>query len=116
MSTIGLDKLYFAKITEAAETGYETYASPVSAPGVQSADITLNNAIEAGTLKIVQLYAEKPTGSWIESAPSNWTTGYLKDGIGTIDLRFVPSVFILDENLQLTDKNITVDELKESLQ
>lgn len=29
MATIGLDKLYYAKITEDADTGDETYATPV---------------------------------------------------------------------------------------
>ena len=57
MSTIGLDKLYFAKITEASETGYETYGSPVAAPGVQSADFSLNIAT-------VKNYADD--GTWEE--------------------------------------------------
>ena len=57
MSTIGLDKLYFAKITEAAETGYETYGSPFAAPGVQSADFQLNIAT-------VKNYADD--GTWEE--------------------------------------------------
>ena len=44
MSTIGLDKLYFADITEAAETAYETYGSPYAAPGVQQANFNINVA------------------------------------------------------------------------
>lgn len=63
MSTIGLDKLYFAKITEAAETGYESYGSPVAAPGVQSADITLNistvkNYADDGTYEEVREFVD----------------------------------------------------------
>lgn len=57
MSTIGLDKLYFAKITEASETGYETYGSPVAAPGVQSADLSIN-------VNSVKNYADD--GTWEE--------------------------------------------------
>ena len=63
MSTIGLDKLYFAKITEASETGYETYGSPVAAPGVQSADITINvstvkNYADDGTYEEVREFTD----------------------------------------------------------
>ncbi len=42
MSTIGLDKLYFADITEASGTGYETYGNPYAAPGAQQANFSIN--------------------------------------------------------------------------
>ena len=63
MSTIGLDKLYYAPITEASETGYETYGSPVAIPGVQSADFTINistvkNYADDGTFEEVREFVD----------------------------------------------------------
>ena len=81
-----------------------------------SVDLILNKAIEEGQLKVVQLYINKPTGEWTTSAPANWTTGYLDKGYGILDLRFIPCCFILDENGLLIEKNISVAELKQSLQ
>lgn len=63
MSTIGLDKLYFAEITEAAATGYETYGTPFAAPGVQSADISINvstvkNYADDGTFEEIREFVD----------------------------------------------------------
>jgi len=63
MSTIGLDKLYFADITEASETGYETYGTPYAAPGVQSADFNINivtakNFADDGTWEEVREFVD----------------------------------------------------------
>lgn len=40
MATIGLDKLYYAKITE-DENGNETYASPVQMAKAMTADLSV---------------------------------------------------------------------------
>ena len=40
MATIGLDKLYYAKITE-DENGNETYASPVQLAKAMTADLSV---------------------------------------------------------------------------
>ena len=43
MATIGLDKLYYAKITE-DENGNETYASPVQMAKAMTADLSVELA------------------------------------------------------------------------
>ena len=43
MATIGLDKLYYAKITE-DENGNETYASPVQLAKAMTADLSVELA------------------------------------------------------------------------
>ena len=43
MATIGLDKLYYAKITE-DENGNETYASPVQLAKSMTADLSVELA------------------------------------------------------------------------
>ena len=43
MATIGLDKLYYAKITE-SETGDETYATPAQLAKAISADLSVELA------------------------------------------------------------------------
>jgi phi13 family phage major tail protein len=44
MATIGLDKLYYAPITEAAQTGYETYGAPVMLAKAISAGLSIELA------------------------------------------------------------------------
>ena len=44
MATIGLDKLYYATITEALTTGYETYGSPVMLAKAISAELSIELA------------------------------------------------------------------------
>ena len=41
MATIGLDKLYYASITEAPTTGYETYSTPVLLAKAISAELSI---------------------------------------------------------------------------
>lgn len=61
MSTIGLDRLYFAQILEA--NGQETYGTPYPAPGVQSAELSLNiqtakNYADDGTWETVHEFVD----------------------------------------------------------
>ena len=44
MATIGLDKLYYAPITEAVGTGYETYGTPVMLAKAISAELSIELA------------------------------------------------------------------------
>lgn len=44
MATIGLDKLYYAKITEAPDTGEETYDTPVQLAKAMSAELSVELA------------------------------------------------------------------------
>jgi phi13 family phage major tail protein len=44
MATIGLDKLYYATITDAAETGYETYGTPALLAKAISAKLSVEIA------------------------------------------------------------------------
>ncbi|GHV09603.1 hypothetical protein FACS1894217_14200 [Clostridia bacterium] len=44
MATIGLDKLYYAPITEAAQTGIETYGTPVMLAKAISAELSVELA------------------------------------------------------------------------
>ena len=44
MATIGLDKLYYAKITEAPGTGEETYDTPVQLAKAMSAELSVELA------------------------------------------------------------------------
>jgi phi13 family phage major tail protein len=44
MATIGLDKLYYAPITEAAQTGVETYGTPVMLAKAISAELSIELA------------------------------------------------------------------------
>ena len=48
MATIGLDKLYYAKITEAPGTGEETYDTPVQLAKAMSAEPSVE--LEEATL------------------------------------------------------------------
>lgn len=44
MATIGLDSMYYSKITEAASTGYETYGSPQKLAKAISAELSVELA------------------------------------------------------------------------
>lgn len=44
MATIGLDSMYYSKITDAASTGYETYGSPQKLAKAMSAELSVELA------------------------------------------------------------------------
>jgi len=71
MATIGLDRLYYAPITEAPTTGYETYGTPVMLAKAISAELSVE-------LAEATLYADDGVAEVVKefkngNLPSAWT-------------------------------------------
>lgn len=74
MATIGLDKLYYAPITEAAQTGEETYGTPVMLAKAISAELSVE-------LAEATLYADDGAAEVVKEFKSGKLTLGV-DGIG----------------------------------
>ena len=74
MATIGLDKLYYAPITEAAQTGEETYGTPVMLAKAISAELSVE-------LAEATLYADDGAAEVVKEFKSGKLTIGV-DGIG----------------------------------
>ena len=53
MATIGLDKLYYATITEDPATGVETYGTPTQLAKAISAELSVE--VKVGTMRLLQV-------------------------------------------------------------
>ena len=80
-----------------------------------STDVTLNRLIDAGEVVVVCVYMGKYSDEWAEKAKTDsdkWIIGANDDVIEKYDLRIQPSIYILDQNKIILDKNINVEGIK----
>lgn len=78
-------------------------------------DVGLNAAIDSGYVQVIDIDLEKSSQAWQQRAagyPSNWINGCSESLLKTIDLRVIPSCYILDENRRIVSKNVLVDRIK----
>lgn len=78
-------------------------------------DLALAKLVEEGHIEVVNIVVGDTPKKWdndSQSYASTWLVGASKDVAGKIDLRIMPCVFLLDENLKVLAKNKTVDFIK----
>ena len=79
-----------------------------------STNVTLNSLIEQGDVKVVCIVPKKYTAEWASEArtwANNWEIVTSEDALDVFDVRISPSVFVLNEQKCIANKNITVDML-----
>ncbi len=82
-----------------------------------STDVNINAALETGHLKFVNIVVGDKAKQMVVSDASqypDWTLLAMPDAARKLDLRILPSVFVVDENFKIINKNLTVDEIKNS--
>ena len=79
-------------------------------------DLTLSSLVEQGGVKMLCLFNGTPPAGWVESIPDTWGKGYAQRINETIDLRLVPSCFLLDENHCIVQKNMSISDFKAALE
>lgn len=80
-----------------------------------SADVAFGKAVESGQVEVVNIMVGDTPKKWdddSQSYSSTWIVGASKEASEKLDLRIMPCVYILDENLNVIAKNKTVDFLK----
>lgn len=78
------------------------------------ADINTTKLIDAGTLKIIAISPTTPDGEFFErvkSYPEKWTVGASPMIDETIDIRSVPSFYVLDDTHKIYGKNLNLDQV-----
>ena len=80
-----------------------------------SLDIGVNNLMEQGKFKLVQIYVGKPDEKWYEQQPEKWVNVSCEDALDIFDIRSIPSCYILDKDRKILTKNVTVDDVKNAL-
>lgn len=80
-----------------------------------STDVSVNTLISGGKFTVVQIYSGKPSTEWYNSQPENWVNVGSDQLASNVDLRGLPSCYILDENRKILTKNVTVDDIKKAL-
>ena len=79
-----------------------------------SVDVGVNESIKAGYMKVINIYTGKNTRQFLAEATQypNWTLVASPEVYKQIDVRGVPSLFILDNKHVIQTKNVTVDFIK----
>ena len=80
-----------------------------------STDIAFGKMVESGQVDVINIMVGDTPKKWdsdSQSYSSTWQVVASKDVVDKIDLRIMPCVFILDENLKIIAKNKTVDFVK----
>lgn len=83
-----------------------------------STDVNLNKMIDNGEVVFVCVYMEKYSDEWAQKARTDsdkWIIGANDEVADKYDLRIQPSVYILDANKVILDKNISADGIKQLL-
>lgn len=80
-----------------------------------SADSNLESLITEGTLKVISVYLGKYQAGFAATMPLQWTNTCSEDALKTYDFRALPCCYIVDKDMVLLTKNISVDELKDAL-
>lgn len=78
-------------------------------------DVAFSEAVESGQVEVINILTTDVPKNWdadSQSYASTWIVGASKDVTGKIDMRMMPCIYILDENLTVVAKNKTVDFLK----
>jgi hypothetical protein len=81
-----------------------------------STDVGINTSIKLGRIKVFNIVVGDKAKQQVVADASqypDWTLLAMPDATRKLDLRILPSVFVLDENLEIINKNLTVDELKD---
>ena len=76
-----------------------------------STDVVINDMISQGEVAIVDITMGKADGAWMNKAktyPENWLVGASSDLNKTLDVRFVPSAYIVDPQGKILNKNVSV--------
>ncbi len=83
-----------------------------------SADINATALIRAGLLTVICLDPAEADDDWkaaAETYPADWTVGTLPDARSYFNLRYTPSLFLLDARHRLLAKDIRIDGLLAAL-
>jgi hypothetical protein len=84
-----------------------------------STDVTFNDLIAKGKIKIVSISTENYSKEWAENAKTfadNWEIGASGEILKEFDVRSVPSFYILDKDRKIVAKNVGVDDVKNLIQ
>ena len=77
--------------------------------------IAFGKAVESGQIEVVNIMIGDAPKKWdadSQSYSSTWIVGASKEAAEKLDLRMMPCIYILDENLNVIAKNKTVDFIK----
>lgn len=80
-----------------------------------SADANLNQLIDDGTVRVLSVYLGKYKSGFADAMPEQWVNTCSEQALNTYDFRAVPCCYIVDANMVLLTKNLSVDELKDGL-
>ena len=81
-----------------------------------STDVGINAALSAGQIKVLNIVVGDKAKQQVAADASqyaDWTLLAMPDAAKKLDLLLLPSVFVLDENFEIINKNLTVDEIKD---
>ena len=79
-------------------------------------DVNLSNLTDVGQVTVVCIHDGKPTGDWATSLPDGWLKGYTQNLSSKLDIRMIPSCYLLDAEHKIMNKNITIAEFKQAIE
>ena len=79
-----------------------------------SADLGVNDLLKQGYTKVINIYTGKNVKKFLATASMypDWTLVAAPNVYEKIDVRKLPSFYVLDKGLKVMNKNLTIDEIK----
>ncbi len=80
-----------------------------------STDVVMNDMIEKGEVAVVDITVGRNDGAWTSRAksfPENWHVGANNDIGKVLDVRYLPSAYIVDAQGIILNKNVSVEAIK----
>ncbi|MBR1543738.1 MAG: DUF5106 domain-containing protein [Muribaculaceae bacterium] len=80
-----------------------------------STDVVLNDMISQGEVAVVDITLGRNDGAWTSRAksfPENWQVGANNDIGKVLDIRYLPSAYVVDAQGKILNKNVSVEAIK----
>ncbi|MBO7609721.1 MAG: DUF5106 domain-containing protein [Muribaculaceae bacterium] len=79
-------------------------------------DVNLARLMDEGQVRVMCIYDGKPSSDWAASLPDGWVKGYSSNLTSKLDVRMMPSCYMLDAEHKIMNKNITIAEFKQAIE
>ncbi len=79
-------------------------------------DVNVTKLVSDGQLAVVCVHDGEPAADWASSLPETWVKGWASGLKQLLDVRMIPSCYLVDNEHKIMNKNITVADFKAALE
>lgn len=79
-------------------------------------DVNLARLVDDNQVTVLCIHEDVPAAGWSSSLPAKWHKGYIKGITQKLDVRMIPSCYMIDKEFKLMNKNISIADLKSAIE